>query len=115
MSNSFHALFAATLPQHVSSACVKEMRANVVKQAHETYEWNPKPKSESELGWGINRYLNVCMTKPLPDLFQHTLGQTGRNLNSGLGAGINTGLNLFRGKFNCRNVSVSVYFSETTR
>jgi len=91
------------------------MRANVIKRAHESYDWNPKPTSESELGWGINRYLKVSFTKPLPDLFHLTLGQTERVLNVGLGAGINTGLNLFKGKFNWRNVPCSVYFSEKKR
>lgn len=73
------------------------MRTSVVKQAHATYDWNPKPTFESDPGWGMNRYLHVTLFKPLPQLFQTTLGQDGRSLNSGLGVAINTGLNVFQG------------------
>ena len=99
VSNIF-ALSAATLPQQVSLECVKDMRANVIEKAHETYDWNPKPTSESEIGWGINRYLNVTSKKPLPQLFHTTLGQSGRVLQSGLLSAINAGQALFKGTFN---------------
>jgi len=74
------------------------MRANVINNAHESYEWNPKPTSESELGWGINRYLNVTSAKPFPQLFKVTSDQAGSFINVGLHAAINAGLDIFEGK-----------------
>jgi len=65
------------------------MRANVIKNAHSSYEWNLKRTSESELGWGINRYLNVTSAKPLPKLFTVTSSQAKSLITDGLAAGIN--------------------------
>jgi len=93
-----HVLVAAKLPQKVSLPCVKAMRANVINNAHLTYEWNPKPISESELGWGINRYLNVTSAKPLPKIFKITSDQAESLIGVGLHAAINAGLDKFEGK-----------------
>uniref|UniRef100_F7AWK4 Lipoxygenase domain-containing protein n=1 Tax=Ciona intestinalis TaxID=7719 RepID=F7AWK4_CIOIN len=90
---------SATLPQNVTNAQCRKLRAEEIEKNLKKFEWQPHPKSDKELSWGVNRYMKASNYFELPSILKRTQGQLELAAGSGLTIALHMGTNLFKNLF----------------